>query len=354
MATVADVLRAHGHDVRVLERSSAGTGSSRAARGMLSGGLDSGEVGRAVRDWGAEVVHAHNLHPLFGWRALAAARAAGARTVLHLHNFRLFCAIGVAYRNGGPCFACHGRDTRPGVRFRCRGSTGEAVVYAAGLARQQPRILEHADRLITVSDASARRLFELGLPRERVSTLVNCLDSTSFVARSRAGYGSYVLASGRLVEEKGLETAIAAARAARVPLVIAGSGPDRERLERLGAGGQVRFTGWLAPEALAELRAGAAAALVPSRSEEACPYAVLEAMASGLPVVGSELGAIPELIGPEPVLAADDVGAWAQAIAELWADGAARQRRGDQNLAAARARFNQERYHAALVDVYAS
>lgn len=348
------MLRAHGHDVRVLERSSAGTGSGRAARGLLSGGLDSAEVGREVRTWGAEVVHAHNLHPLFGWRALAAARAAGARTVLHLHNFRLFCAIGVAYRSGGPCFACHGRDTRPGVRFRCRGSTGEALVYAAGLALQQPRILEHADRLVTVSEASARRLFELGLPRERVSTLVNCLDVASFAARSRAGEGGYVLAGGRLVEEKGFGTAIAAARAARVPLVIAGSGPDRERLERLAAGGPVRFTGWLPPEALAELRAGAAAALVPSRSEEACPYAVLEAMASGLPVVGSDLGGIPELIGPDSVVSAADAGAWAQAIGRLWADGPARQRRGEQNLAAARARFDQERYHAALIDLYAS
>lgn len=350
---MADVLRTHGHDVRLLERSSAATGASRAVRGMLTGGVDSEEVGREVRDWGAEVVHAHNLHPLFGWRALAAARAAGARTVLHLHNFRLFCAIGVAYRNGGPCFACHGRDTRPGIRFRCRGSSGEAIVYGAGLALQQPRILEHADRLITVSDASAQRLFELGLPRDRVSTLVNCLGRASFAARSRAGEGGYVLASGRLVEEKGLDTAIMAARDAGVPLVIAGSGPDRARLEGLAAGAPVRFTGHLAPAALADLRAGAAAALVPSRSEEACPYAVLEAMASGLPVVGSDLGGIPELIGRESVVAAADVSAWAQALTRLWADAPARQRSGEQNLAAARARFSQDGYHAALLDVYA-
>ncbi len=103
----------------------------------------------------ADVVHAHNLHPTFGWRALAAARAAGARTVLHLHNYRLFCAVGIAYRDGAPCLRCRGANTMPGVIHRCRGSVPEAAVYALGLRRQQPHLLAHADRLIAVSDAQA-------------------------------------------------------------------------------------------------------------------------------------------------------------------------------------------------------
>jgi glycosyltransferase involved in cell wall biosynthesis len=353
VAAIAAMLRAHGHEARVLERSSLGASRARAAQGLLIGGVDSGEVGRAVQEFGAEIVHAHNLHPLFGWRALAAARAAGARTVLHLHNFRLFCAIAVAYRDGAPCFRCRGRDTRPGVRFRCRGSTGEAVVYAAGLALQQPALFEHVDRFITVSNASARRLFELGLPRERVSTLINFLPSQSFAGRSRAGAGAYALASGRLVEEKGMDTAITAARAARVPLVIAGAGPDRPRLEELAAGADVRFTGHVTPGALAELRAGAGAVLVPSRSEEACPYAAIEGMASGLAVLGSNLGGLPELLGSGSVLPPGDVGSWSHALSALWRDGAERQRRGEENLAAARERFAQDGYHDALMRVYA-
>jgi glycosyltransferase involved in cell wall biosynthesis len=349
---IAAMLRAHGHEARVLERSSLDASRARAAQGLLVGGLDSREVARTVQDFGADVVHAHNLHPLFGWRALAAARAAGARTVLHLHNFRLFCAIAVAYRDGALCFRCRGRDTRPGVRFRCRGSTGEAIVYAAGLALQQPALFGHADRFITVSEASSRRLFELGLPREHVSTLINFLSSGSFVKHSGAGAGSYALASGRLVEEKGMDTAIAAARAAAVPLVIAGAGPDRGRLEALAAGGDVRFAGRVTPEALAELRAGAGVVLVPSRSEEACPYAAIEGMASGLPVLGSDLGGLPELLGPGSVLPPGDVVHWSDALGALWRDGAERQRRGEENLAVARVRFAEDGYHDALMRVY--
>ena len=47
-----------------------------------------------MRRTGARVVHAHNINPTLGWRALAAAREAGARVVLHLHNYRLVCAVG--------------------------------------------------------------------------------------------------------------------------------------------------------------------------------------------------------------------------------------------------------------------
>ncbi|MGA8363161.1 MAG: hypothetical protein WB709_01425, partial [Solirubrobacteraceae bacterium] len=128
--TVEDLqwlVREYLHEpAELLERDSASLGRTRAAAGLLHGGLQPGDVARAVRLSGARVVHAHNLHPTFGWRALAAARSAGARVVLHLHQYRLVCAIGVCYTRGAECTRCHGRDTLPGVRLRCRGSLSEA------------------------------------------------------------------------------------------------------------------------------------------------------------------------------------------------------------------------------------
>ncbi|MEY2513003.1 MAG: hypothetical protein QOJ89_361, partial [bacterium] len=75
-----------GEDAELLARDSGDLGRARAAAGLLRGGLQPHEVADAVRRSGARIVHAHNLNPSLGWRALAAARAAGARTVLHLHN----------------------------------------------------------------------------------------------------------------------------------------------------------------------------------------------------------------------------------------------------------------------------
>ena len=62
--------------------------------------------------------------------------------VLHLHQYRLVCAIGVCFTRGEECMRCHGRNTLPGVRLNCRGSAPEAVAYGASLALWQRRLLE--------------------------------------------------------------------------------------------------------------------------------------------------------------------------------------------------------------------
>jgi glycosyltransferase involved in cell wall biosynthesis len=351
---LAILLGRRGHAVEVLERSSSEAARGAAARGLLLGGVDSSEVARAVRRLRADVVHAHNLHPLFGWRALAAARGAGARTIVHLHNFRLFCAVAIAYRDGAPCFRCHGANTAPGLRLRCRGSVVEAGVYAVGLSLQQARFYEHADRFVVVSDATAARLRALGLADGAAVTLPNFVLSDQLARCSAADRGGYAMVSGRLVEEKGFDTAIAAARAVRVPLVVAGEGPDEARLRGLASssGAEVRFTGRLEPEALAGVRAGAAVVLAPSRWEEPCPYSVLDAFAAGIPVLASDRGGLPELVGARQALAAEDVDAWARALGELWGEPELRLRRGLDGLASARGRFGEDGYYEQLMRVY--
>src|SRR6202521_3804634 len=157
----------------LLARDSVKLGRGRAAVGLLRGGLEPREVARAVRSTGARVVHAHNLHPTLGWRALAAARAEGARVVLHLHQYRLVCAVGVCFTRGAECTRCHGRNTLPGVRLDCRGTGAEAVVYGASLALWQRRLVAQADAVAVPSRFARERLRVLGapLPWERVHVL---------------------------------------------------------------------------------------------------------------------------------------------------------------------------------------
>src|SRR5207253_5642306 len=139
--TVAQLMwlvREHiGEPAELLQRSSQDRSRAGAALALLRGGSGPADVAGAVKLSRARVVHAHNLHPSLGWRALAAARSAGARVVLHLHQYRLVCAIGVCFTRGAECTRCHGRNTIPGVLLNCRGSWPEAISYGAGLAAWQ-------------------------------------------------------------------------------------------------------------------------------------------------------------------------------------------------------------------------
>jgi glycosyltransferase involved in cell wall biosynthesis len=348
-------LLAAGVNHRALMRDSAQAGRARAAAGLLAGGAESSEIARATRELGATVVHAHNLQPLLGPRALQAARHAGARTVLHLHNFRLFCAIGVAYRNGEPCFRCHHGRTLPGLVLNCRGSLPEAAVYAVALRRQLPWMLDVVDRFVTPSAYLAGQIVGLGVPAERVEAIPHYLPSGSFAETSVAHRGRFALVVGRLSAEKGMEVAIDAAVAAGVPLKVAGAGPREADLRALALrlGGQVEFLGRVTGDQLSMLRREAAVVLVPSNSDETFGLTALEAMGAGVPVVATGAGALPELVGEERCVPRADGAAMAARLADLWADPERRRAEGDALIARARERYSAERFTRELVDLYA-
>jgi glycosyltransferase involved in cell wall biosynthesis len=337
-----------GEEVARLERASAGLGAPRAAAGLLAGGLRPREVGDAVRRTGARVVHAHNVHPTFGWRGLAAARAAGARVVLHLHNYRLVCAVGTCFTRGADCTRCHGRDTRPGVRLNCRGgSRAEAVAYGAALALWQRRLAESADAFVVPSAFALGRLRELGAPlgdRARVIASVQ----RELAAGSAAAGGRFALAAGRLSPEKGFADAIAACARAGLPLVVAGDGPQAPELRALAAWAEVRFAGRVTPGELAALRREAAVAIVPSRYQEILPLAALEAMAAGVPVAAARTGGLAEVVPEEALYPPGDVDALAGRVSALWGDAAA----GERGLAAVRSISSPPVVAAALREVY--
>ena len=326
-------LRRAGVEARLLEADSQSLGAASAAMSLLGGGQE-------IDTGGADVVHVHNMHPSFGPRALRSAREQGARVVLHLHNFRLFCSIATCFRDGEPCFRCHGRFTLPGLALNCRGSLPESAVYTSALALHQPTVFESVDAFVTPSRYAAGQLERLGLPRAPV-VVPNYLPE--FADDSRADTGTYAVCVGRLSPEKGFDVAADAARIGGVPLKIAGEGS-------MEAPSGVELLGHV--QDVAGLLRGAAMAVVPSLGGDVMPFAALEAMAAGVPVIAARSGSLPELVGEENCVPRRDAGALAGAMRALWDDPAQRRRIGGAQLASARERFSEERYVRDILAVY--
>jgi glycosyltransferase involved in cell wall biosynthesis len=337
-----------------LERDSAEIAPSTAAAALLRGGLRPSEVARAVRLTGARVVHAHNLLPLLGWRALAAARDAGARVVLHLHQYRLVCATGVCFTAGAECTRCHGANTLPGVRRNCRDSVPEALAYGAALALWQRRTAELADAVIVPSEFARERLRALGAPLrwDRVHVLAPPVTRSAPRVEERVAvslpHEPFALVVSRLAPEKGVDVAIDACRMAGLPLVVAGEGPEHAALAERVRGADVRFLGRVDDDALAALRARAAVALAPSRSAETFGIALAEAMADGVPAVASRVGARPELLDEDGLVEPDSARALAAAIGRRAGDREA----GERGRRAVAARCSPEAIAPALAAIY--
>lgn len=217
-----------------------------------------------------------------------------------------------------------------------------------------PRLLERitdacVSRAIAVSHATKRdRLRRTGIAPGRVLTVHNGVDTEAFrrrrstaEARARLGLPAdgrvYLGGVGRLHEHKGFEfliraLALLAAEVPNVQVVLAGSGPLDDSLarlaQRLGVAERVHFLGQCADvrgvlEALDVF-------LLPSLCE-ALPYALLEAMAVGLPAVSTRVGGVPEVVVPGEtgfLVPPRDAGAIAAALRPLLDAPELRQRLG--------------------------
>jgi len=172
------------------------------------------------------------------------------------------------------------------------------------------RVFGVARHVIVLSRSFAEVVGDLGLPGERVHVVPNPVDCSEFprpsVATRSEDEGAWrLLFLARLVAEKGIYELIESMPALRracerpVELVVAGEGPEMEGAQRrcreLGVGDAVLFPGYVTGEAKRELYENSHLFVFPSH-REAFPIVLLEAMAAGLPLVTTRVGAIEEFV----------------------------------------------------------
>jgi glycosyltransferase involved in cell wall biosynthesis len=281
------------------------------------------EVERVVRAERIEVVHCHNLFPTFSPSVLDAARHAGAAALVTLHNYRLLCLPATFWRDGRTCEDCLGRVPWRGVRHRCyRGSLLGSAALAGSVTLGRGRgTFANATFLVAVSDFVREKYLEAGFPAERIVVKPNFVPA----APVREAPGDYFLYLGRLAPEKDVRLLIEAWRPSLGRLVIAGDGPDEAALRAHPAAAGVEFIGAVPPEDVPPLLRRARALLFPSRSFEGMPRAVLEAYAVGVPVLASDVGALPEVVldGESGLLVGMGTDDWTAAMTRLGDDAAA-------------------------------
>jgi glycosyltransferase involved in cell wall biosynthesis len=309
-----------------------------------------------------DIVHCHNLFPALSPAIYHAAWKERTPVVQTVHNYRLFCPNGLLYRGARPCEECLGKRLAwPGVLHGCyRGSRPASAAVAAMLATH--RLLgTWADKVhtyIALSEFARDKLVRGGLPAERIRVKPNFVDPDPGPGNGRGGFALFV---GRLSAEKGIDTLLDAwsRPAALPPLKVAGDGPLADRVAHAAqsSGGAVGRLGRRNREEVLALMKSAAFLVAPSLAYEAFPLTVLEAFATGLPVVASGHGALAEIVTEGQtgmVFRPGDGAGLADRAAWLAARPAERARMGLAARAAFTGRYGAEQNLAALMEIYAS
>lgn len=249
-----------------------------------------------------DVAHFHNTFPLVSPSALYACSETATPVVLSLHNARLLCPGGGFYRDGRACQDCARRLVPwPAILHSCYRNSMSQTAVVAGMTTLH-RLLgtwrAKVDAYIVFTEFFREKFVAAGLPRRKVFLKPHFLINDPGLRQLQGEYALYV---GRLVPEKGLSTLLEAWRLLGnpLPLRIVGDGPNRTTFEaskekaRLS---NVSFDGWLPSERLQSVMKKAAFLVFPSEFYETFGLAVIEAFASGVPVIASRMGALPEIV----------------------------------------------------------
>lgn len=258
---------------------------------------------RVLEDFRPEVCHLNNfnyqLTPSILLEIRKWSRESGnpCRIVYTAHDYQLVCPNHMCYDpgKGTPCEKCLQGDFGNCVRGRCiHNSLPRSILGALESAFwHRTGIYRELDAILCCSRFLKEKLDTNPIFREKTQVLRNFTDPA--VPREGSA-GDYVLYFGRYSGEKGISLLAQAARELpHIPFVFAGAGALDGKLAGIP---NVRNAGFQTGEALTKLIRGARFTVCPSVWYENCPFSVLESLAQGVPVLGADIGGIPELIQP--------------------------------------------------------
>lgn len=251
------------------------------------------EADAILAEFQPDVVHVHNTFPLISPSIYWAAAGRNIPVVQTLHNFRLLCPQAMFLRDGSVCESCLGKFPLAGIRHGCyRQSRAQTAVIGMmlGVNRAIGSYSQKVTRYIALNEFSRRKFIEGGLPADKISIKPNFID----IAAPQAGLREGFLFVGRLSEEKGIAV-LARAYSATLhgALRVAGGGPEAGKLAGIAG---LSALGLQTSAQVRELMVGSLALVLPSICYEQFPMTLVEAYASGLPVIVSRLGPMQELV----------------------------------------------------------
>ena len=249
-------------------------------------------------DFKPDVVHLNNIHSQLSPAIAEIAYHRGIKVVWTLHDYKLLCPRYDCLRNGEMiCEKCF-IDKRNVLKSRCMKNSllASAVAFFEAVKWSRKILAQYTETFICPSEFMASKMRQGGFDKNKIATLCNFIDTekTKRADYNKSDYYCYV---GRLSPEKGIETLLNAAN--RLPYklkVIGGGNADGKNVTRKASTDNIEFLGYKNWDEIKEIVGKARFVVLPSLWYENNPLSVIEAQCLGTPVLGADIGGIPELI----------------------------------------------------------
>lgn len=258
---------------------------------------------KALDDFKPDIVHLNNFQRQLSASIIKPIKKRNIPIVFTAHDLQAICpAIVMLDSKKQICEKCLNGKYLNCVKNRCVKNLGLKSILGAVEAKYykyKKIYINKIDKIITPSEFYKLKLIQDGIPENNIEAIHNFIDMDNYnVEVEDDGYAFYF---GRLIKEKGIFTLLEAFKGLKdKKLLIAGDGPDLEKikeyLNKNNMQENVKLLGYIDSDKVKEYVRKSRFIIVPSIWYENCPYSVLETLAIGKPIIGSNLGGIPELV----------------------------------------------------------
>ena len=258
------------------------------------------EISEIVSRFQPDIAYVHNVFPLISPSVYHVLHKSGIPAVHILHDFRLWCPNSRFYVNGQICEACKTGSYWHAVPKRCvKQNVAYSALYAASLyVNRSQGLLQNMGGYICLTEFAKNLLLQSQVPEHKIHVCPNHIDTSRFTPQY--GNGQYALYVGGLYIDKGVMTIVRAfAKLPHIPLKVVGSGDAEPELRDYIAMHRltnIELVGYKDGSEKLEYLRNSMFTIVASHCYENFPIVVLEAFASGKPVVASAIGALPYIV----------------------------------------------------------
>ena len=301
----SQLLKDKGHDVRVLffQNSNPEGPVGKITKGIRA--IYDRNSYRVVKNeievFRPDVVHVHNFFYAASPSIFYAAKKMNVPAVLTLHNYRLICANALLLRHGKVCELCvNNLLPLAGIRYRCYHNSMAESAFVTFVTSTHKLIRtwdKNISRLIVLTQFAKSRFVgsSIRVDEQKLFIKPNFIPDPGLGETNREDFFLFV---GRLSYEKGIDVlANAFAGLPTQKLVIIGDAADSQaEMARFLDNSNITLKGRLNKDGVLAYMKRCKALIFPSTWYEGLPFVIIEAFATGTPVIASRLGSMAELV----------------------------------------------------------
>ena len=254
-----------------------------------------------------DLIHLHIFQHQISPSILDVIKKYNMPAVYTAHDLKMVCLNYKMMRHGKICEECAGGKYYHCALNRCvkESFSKSCINVIEGYFHKWRKSYDAIDVVVTPSAFYKKKMEQFGVDADRLCHIPNFLDRDMPNVKTSFASENYYLYFGRLSEEKGVLTLIKAVEDTDMKLKIVGTGPLKEELQEYIERNNlinIEMLGFKSGQELTDIVANAKAVILPSEWYENGPYSAIEALQVGRPIVGAEIGGIPELVRGNGVL----------------------------------------------------